>query len=181
MISSISHHVTFDGSPFSHCVTFSLEHVLILALGCFGHSGRQLLLLLPPKVVRMSGTQTDVELGEIAPTRTYLEGYAEFSNFIASDPQLSVYRKYERLAARNLLYLEAEVQLIDMQLQEMDEVDIKILKESQDVGEKKRVEDSARCWDALVWQAKNKEERAVKRLDLILRMRSAINKYGEKP
>jgi hypothetical protein len=41
----------------------------------------------------------------------YLDGYVDFSQFIASDQTLSIYRKFSILGARNSLYLGAELQL----------------------------------------------------------------------
>lgn len=127
----------------------------------------------------MEMSSTDAERGEVISPRKHLEGYAEFADFISSDPQLSVYRKYDRLAARNLLYLEANVQWVEIELERLDEEDMKILDTSQNEVEKKRVEESARCWEALVIQAKKKEERAIRRMELIMKLRSAMKEYGK--
>lgn len=39
--------------------------------------------------------------------KEFLDEYVDFAEFIASNDQLSIFRQFRSLAARNLLYLEA--------------------------------------------------------------------------
>jgi hypothetical protein len=45
-----------------------------------------------------------------------LKGYPTFSAFIARDQDAAIYRKYESLSARNLLYLSSEIHELEGQL-----------------------------------------------------------------
>jgi hypothetical protein len=41
--------------------------------------------------------------------KEYLPGYAELAAYISIDPDLQIYRRFDRLSARNLLYLQSEM------------------------------------------------------------------------
>jgi hypothetical protein len=54
----------------------------------------------------------DVELAQPRPAPQppkHLSGYPSFAAFISQDPDAAIYRKFERLSARNLLYLQSEL------------------------------------------------------------------------
>src|ERR1700692_260382 len=99
----------------------------------------------------MAAIQADVEaaLDEME----YLPGFADFSHFIASDHSLSIYRKFAVLGARNLLYLQAELQLLEINLQELDVEDKQTIATSSNDLEKIKVEKGARSWEELKEQA----------------------------
>ncbi|PMD33927.1 hypothetical protein L207DRAFT_589478 [Hyaloscypha variabilis F] len=54
-----------------------------------------------------------------------LKGYPTFSAFIARDQDAAIYRKYESLSARNLLYMSSEIHELEGQLKALDEADFK--------------------------------------------------------
>ena len=54
-----------------------------------------------------------------------LEGYPSFAQFIATDSDAAIYRKYGHLSARNLLYLQSELHELEAQLQQLDTEDAK--------------------------------------------------------
>jgi len=60
-----------------------------------------------------------------SPTPSRLKGYPTFSAFIAKDQDAAIYRKYESLSARNLLYLSSEIHELEDQLKTLDEADYK--------------------------------------------------------
>lgn len=51
-------------------------------------------------------------------------GYASLSEFIASDRALYIFRRFESLAVRNLLYLQDELYQIELQLKKLDDADV---------------------------------------------------------
>ena len=51
-------------------------------------------------------------------------GYASLSQFIASDKTLCIFRRFDALAIRNLLYMQDELCEIEQQLGELDEADM---------------------------------------------------------
>ncbi|RDL30750.1 uncharacterized protein BP5553_10095 [Venustampulla echinocandica] len=106
----------------------------------------------------------------------YLEGYSDLAAFKASDTQFSVWRRFDRLGAQNLLYYEAEVQHLEFELEKLDEDDKNIIRtgsESEKIGTDAR----ARCWEVLVIQVDRGDEKAIERLDLIMRLRVAMKEY----
>lgn len=68
-------------------------------------------------------------------TKEFLDGYVDFADFIASDGQLSIFKQFRTLAARNLLYLEAELQLLQFEIQAIDDADQALL---NDVNEERK-------------------------------------------
>jgi hypothetical protein len=74
-------------------------------------------------MLRNNRTQ-DVEMA-MSPTPqvsspTRLDGFPSFAEFIAKDSDAAIYRKYEHLSARNLLYLQSELHELEGQLQGLD-------------------------------------------------------------
>jgi hypothetical protein len=51
-------------------------------------------------------------------------GYALLSSFIASDKAFCVFRRYDTLAIRNLLYMQDELYEIEQQIRDLDESDM---------------------------------------------------------
>jgi hypothetical protein len=54
-----------------------------------------------------------------------LKGYPTFSAFITRDQDAAIYRKYESLSARNLLYLSSEIHELEGHLKALDEADFR--------------------------------------------------------
>ena len=59
------------------------------------------------------------------PKKREFAGYAQVADFISSDKELAVYRRFDRTAARLLLVLQSEIILKQGQLDELDEQDAK--------------------------------------------------------
>ena len=68
--------------------------------------------------------QVDVELG-LPTSAALLEGYPTFTNFIARDCDAAIYRKFEELSARSLLYQQSELHDLAGQLRDLDHKDAK--------------------------------------------------------
>lgn len=77
------------------------------------------------KNVGMSNKSSDIEKAN--GPKEYLEGFADFSHYISSDETLSIYRRFGTLASRNLVYLQAELQHLELKLKELDDSDIELL------------------------------------------------------
>lgn len=52
-----------------------------------------------------------------------LEGYPSFAEFITQDKDAAIYRKFEHLSARSLLYMQSELHDLEGQLEKLDEED----------------------------------------------------------
>src|SRR4051794_37411366 len=103
-----------------------------------------------------SSRQPDIEVGP-----EYLDGYPSLAAFIASDPELAIYRRFDRITARNLLYLQSELLYLESKLDEIDEGDRK-----RDIGDNLRA--SAREWEVL---AKGENEHDRERMEIVMKAR----------
>jgi hypothetical protein len=124
---------------------------------------------LTSQKLNMSLPKLDVEASNIR--LEFLEGYKDFSEFIGSDSQFFIYRQFSSLGARNLLYLEAEIQLLEFQIKALDDADIQVLKQTENNDEKKHVDDAARAWELFQKQAKEGDERSTAKLALVYKLR----------
>lgn len=109
--------------------------------------------------------------------RENLEGYEDFSKYIASDADLSIYRRFGALGARNLLYLQGELQALEAQLQKLDDEDREeIVKLS---GDRRRdVSWAAKSWESFSEQAGN-EGRQSEKMKLVIKLRGVMKEYGK--
>ncbi|EHK20569.1 uncharacterized protein TRIVIDRAFT_223886 [Trichoderma virens Gv29-8] len=101
------------------------------------------------------------------------EGFAQVARWIAFDPDSEsfIYRKFDELAARNLLYLQSELLVLEKQLDQTDKNDA----ESDDMG----LADTIMTWETLERQYKNGNEEARIRMNLIVKMRDKLKEYHE--
>ena len=68
----------------------------------------------------------DIEIGLTSNvTLARLEGYPSLAQFIASDADAAIYRKFGHLSARNLLHFQSELHGLEEQLQQFDREDTK--------------------------------------------------------
>ncbi|KAL6809566.1 hypothetical protein J3E69DRAFT_351000 [Trichoderma sp. SZMC 28015] len=101
------------------------------------------------------------------------EGFAQVAMWIALDPdkETSIYRKFDELAARNLLYLQSELLVLENKLDQLDRSDAK----SDDMD----LADAARTWETLERQNTMGYEEAQIRMDLIIKIRAKLKEYHE--
>jgi len=124
----------------------------------------------------MAHIQPDVEAAR--DENEYLRGYVDFSQFIASDYSLSIYRKFATLGAHNLLYLQAELQLMECELEKLDEADKRTIGWSAD-AEAFETEKAARSWEELKRQAYDQgNEKQAGRLRMVYKLRKLMREYG---
>lgn len=109
----------------------------------------------------------------------YLPRFAEFSHFIASDDVLSIYRRFETLSARNNLYLQAELQSLEFQLNQLDEEDALFIQTAAPGSGKDNIEEAARVWESFSAQVDAGVDRQVKRMVLIKRVQEPMKEYEE--
>ena len=100
-------------------------------------------------------------------TSTRLEGYPSFVQFIASDVDAAIYRRFGLLNARNLLYFQSELHELEEKLQYLDREDTKDLDDEN-------AQKVAREWDYL---NDPKNERAQKHMELQQKIRVTIKQY----
>lgn len=98
------------------------------------------------------------------------DAYPSFSGFIASDTELSLFRRFDRLSSRNLLYLQSEIFDLQTQLEGFDQEDYN--EKSGDVIL------SAKCWETFAARAEE-HPRENERMETIRRIRVAMKEYQE--
>ena len=104
----------------------------------------------------------------------YVKGYASLAAFIASDRDKStaIYRRFDRLSARNLLYMQSE--LVELEARQ-DALDAEDLQGTLDA------KDSARNWQTLNKRAAEAENtREKERLEVVRDIRKTLKEYRKK-
>ena len=107
---------------------------------------------------------------------TYVSGYPSLAAFIAKDLDHStaIYRRFDRLSARNLLYLQAELVILEKQQDELDNQDL--ITDELDAKEK------ARNWETLLARAASgSDDAAEKRVATAKAIREKIKEYSQWP
>lgn len=99
------------------------------------------------------------------------EGFAQVARWVALDPdkETSIYRKFDELAARNLLYLQSELLVLENKLDQLDRNDAK----SDDMD----LADAIMTWETLERQYNTGSEKARVRMDLIVKIRAKLKEY----
>lgn len=101
-------------------------------------------------------------------------GYSAAASWLASDPddEALVFRKFNRLAALNLLYMQSEVLELEKTVDAMHLSTV----DGHDMG----LKDAARTWETLIRQCQPGSEfrsDAKERMDLILELRKKLKDY----
>lgn len=107
-------------------------------------------------------------------TGPYLDSYSSLANFIDSDRDhtASIFRRFGRLTARNLLYLQSELLELEAKQSALDEGD------RRDGVLDFNLKPSARTWETLVQRAAEPgNTRDRERLELIVEIREKVKEY----
>ena len=97
----------------------------------------------------------------------HLEGYPTFAAFIAKDKDAAIYRRFENLSARNLLYLQSELHDLERQLEVIDREDAKNIDDEL-------AQRAARLW---THYEKDSNEQARRRRNLQKTIKKKIKEY----
>ncbi|KAJ6259656.1 hypothetical protein Dda_5294 [Drechslerella dactyloides] len=99
---------------------------------------------------------------------TFAPGYPSTAAIMSTDAELSVYRRFDRLNARNLLYYQAELMYLESKLDKLDEED-RLLENPE---HKYHLRHYRELWDA-------QDERTEKRRDVVTEIRYFLKEYNE--
>ena len=123
--------------------------------------------------MQRTNSDVDIELTPYSPplarSVSRLSGYPSFADFIAADADAAIYRKYEHLSARNILYLQSELHDLEGQLNELDSLDLREKELCDEESQK-----IARYWRH--YSGAN-SPRAMKHRELQEKIRSKIKEY----
>lgn len=102
------------------------------------------------------------------------EGYANVARWIALDPdnETFVFRRFDELAARDLLNLQSELLAMEKELEELDRADAS----SKDLDRL----DVCRTWETLTERWDQGDEAARFRMKLNLKLREKLKIYRER-
>lgn len=100
-------------------------------------------------------------------------GFAALSSLMTSDgdQELLIFRKFEEISARNLLYLQCELLLIEERLKKWD----KKISSSGNID----LEEAAETWEVMVEQAKDGRAEAKEMMALVDQLRAKVKEYRE--
>ena len=117
----------------------------------------------------MTKANADAEKGWQKP-KEYLAGYPDFAAFISSDKELAIYRAFDTLSSRNILYLQSELLFLQNKLEQFDQHDL----QSSNKADKM----CAQSWEILTGEgtAHNRE-----RLEVIQKIRTTLETYRRHP
>ncbi|KAJ9667112.1 hypothetical protein H2201_002631 [Coniosporium apollinis] len=103
-----------------------------------------------------------------------LDGYPSLSRFIASDPDRTalVFKRFDRLAVRSLLYLQSELEDLQVQQDEYDRVDAN--DQSDDLSSKQ----CARNWQEFKKKAQM-DQKQKERMELVMKIKVTMKEYRE--
>jgi hypothetical protein len=103
----------------------------------------------------------------------YINGYPSLAAFIASDPDRTtlIFRRFDRLAARNLLQLQGELARLERLLDQDD---------GKDVTADRNTQQYLRNWDDFRDAAENHEEQR-RRLELHKQIQTTMKDYSNLP
>lgn len=124
-----------------------------------------------------SSERTVTELSDVPPKRHWREyafGVPRYAAYIASDVDKSttIYRRFDRLAARNLLCLEAEMSYIETSL---DSIDNRLQAERST-----HADDLLADWDSLLRECNHPDGHLARQIrDLTMELREKIREYCE--
>ncbi len=99
-----------------------------------------------------------------------ISGYASLSEFIASDPELSIYRSFKTLGSRNLLHLQSSLLALERELDELDAEDAQQMDMDLLL--------SSKCWETFQVRARE-HPREAKRMELTDRIKVTTKEYCE--
>ncbi|KAF8253798.1 hypothetical protein K440DRAFT_618275 [Wilcoxina mikolae CBS 423.85] len=101
----------------------------------------------------------------------YPNGYSSFAAFIATDPELSVYRTFQRITSRNLLYLQSELRMLEDELDQLDKEDL-----NAEPGTNRHV--CSQCFERLS-ALEESDPGSKTRMNLIRKLRVLAKEYQE--
>ncbi|KAI1124716.1 hypothetical protein F5Y10DRAFT_280023 [Nemania abortiva] len=125
------------------------------------------------ELIEPMGAQTPLVTWALASVP--LEGYAAVAGWLAldTDNETFVFRKFDKLAARNLLCIQSELFSIEKELEIFDNQD------AQAAQDDLRAKDTARTWETLVSRSRAGHDGSMRRMELLERLRSKIKEYHE--
>ena len=97
-------------------------------------------------------------------------GYPRLAAHMSLQPETAIFRTFSELNAKNLLYMQAEIALLEKELHRCE------LEDAKDICPKRHKSQYAVSW---YWLIESKCDGDTKQLDLVLRIRRLLKEYSE--
>jgi hypothetical protein len=97
----------------------------------------------------MSTASTERDIESQSTTHEYLNGFPDVSEYIGSDRELALFRRFDVLGARNLLYLQARLLALEEALKQYDDEDKDFIRRNWKINAEKEIIPSEAALDAL--------------------------------
>jgi hypothetical protein len=108
------------------------------------------------------------DLEHAATQRHGIHGFPSLATIIASDPDAAIYRRFDRLSSRTLLYMQSELVELESQLETSENEDLRI---EEDEGNEPH-----RDWKLFTEKVEG-GGRWKRRMDLVLEIRKKLKTY----
>lgn len=117
------------------------------------------------------GNKCDQDIENVHEDLNRKNGYASVAAWIARDPdnETFVYRRFDKLSARNLLHFQSELLMLEQRIEELD----------QEVQKSKSLDmkEAARTWEVLVKQNEQGDSKAQESIKLLAELRTKLKEY----
>ncbi|KAH8814405.1 hypothetical protein F5882DRAFT_69499 [Hyaloscypha sp. PMI_1271] len=148
----------------------------------------------------MSRASTEPDTESQPTAQEYLDGFPDVSEYIGSDRELALFRRFDVLGARNLLYLQARLLVLEEVLKRYDDEDKDFIRRNCKINAEKEIIPSeaalealqiTKDWTTFVSRAEKDirdddfskngrtKDHYRKRLDTILEIQTVLKQYQE--
>ncbi|KAK5733268.1 hypothetical protein LTR17_009877 [Elasticomyces elasticus] len=127
----------------------------------------------------------DLEKGPQIAVPEYLPGFGEAAAFVSTEREGGSFRRFQKLSALNILYMQSELSTLEESLHELDRLDREDLDTLKDVHghdavqQQQKIMMRATNWESLLKQEKEGEDRAKRWFELSKQLKKAIKRYQE--
>jgi len=97
----------------------------------------------------MSRASTEPDIESQPTAQEYLDGFPDVSEYIGSDRELALFRRFDVLGARNLLYLQARLLVLEEVLKRYDDEDKDFIRKNCKINAEKEIIPSEAALEAL--------------------------------
>lgn len=122
---------------------------------------------LLPTNITSSTVYAEPRMAGHDPLSEFVLGYPKLAAQMALQPETSIFRRFGFLNAQNLLYFQAELTILEEQLQKRQKLD--------SLGTTGRKSKYARNW---FWLEQSRDDGDTCQLDLVLRIRETMKEYS---
>lgn len=121
-----------------------------------------------------------MNLEKDAKSTEYVKGFSKFSEYIGSSRELAIFRRFDVLATRNLLYLQDQLLALESWLKRYDKKEKKTITDGHADPNKEALNtsDAVRNWESYLEHSIT-SERQMAKMEKILELRDVMKQYRQ--